>query len=95
VRRFRRGLVGAVVTVVCLVPTGVALAAQVQPSASVARVGAPCTGDRLQVHDRDVLYLHDGSRYVTLGYPHGAMDGSGPIAAHAMDGTGNQWGRVL
>ena len=100
-RKWYKGVVGAAVAVSFLVPAGVALAAQVQHQAQGPQATNPCTGDQ----QRDMLQLHDGSWYLTVGGPemnrfggpqlHGELGVPGPHTHGPQGGFGYQWGQVL
>ena len=100
-RKWYKRAVGAAVAVSFLVPAGVALAVQVQHQAQGPQATSPCTGDQ----QRDMLQLHDGSWYLTVGgpamsrfggqQPHGMLGVPGAHTHGPPGGFGYQWGQVL
>jgi len=88
-----------------VVATGVLAALTIPASAAYAatqrtgpgqQAGISCTYDQ----SRDQLRLHDGTGVPTTAdpaghaYRSGPMDGTGPQADRALDGTGNSWGHA-
>ena len=96
-RNWKKALVSGGLTLALVVPAGVAVAATTSGGTANPNTSAPvCNGDHV------MLRLHDGTgwRHVAGstqasggGYQHksGPQDGSGPRAAPALDGTGQQW----
>jgi len=100
-RKFHKALVAGGVAAAVLVPAASALAAGYGPGNGRDDATPVCTGDQAM----DQLRARDGSGWrhtlsdgTTVeargaGYQHqsGTMDGTGPQADRALDGTGNRW----
>ncbi|HUZ21293.1 MAG TPA: hypothetical protein VMU75_12050 [Acidimicrobiales bacterium] len=102
----RNTLVTGGMTLVALAPAATAFAATApQRAAAVPASTAQATCTQDQAQDQIRLHLRDGTGLrhpaasqtkvgtATAAYQHrsGPMDGTGPRAAPALDGSGNQW----
>ncbi len=95
----RKTVVGAGIVLVALAPAGSAFAAARSSAAASARPPVSCSSDQVRRHLRDGTGLRcpvvasNSTQASGAGYQHqsGPMDGSGPRAAPAQDGTGLQW----